>query len=115
MKISDYFSPENAAASYTYDFGDSWVHTVTLKEVVERDPDMSYPRCAGGQRACPPEDCGGPWGYQEFLEAIRNPHHDEHHRMLEWAGGSFDPEAFDSQDISIEDPAERWRIAFRDR
>lgn len=114
VKISDYFSPENATASYTYDFGDGWVHTVTVKEVVERDPDSSYPRCAGGQRACPPEDCGGPWGYQEFLEAIRNADHEEHHRMLEWAGGSFDAEAFDPGGVSFDDPAERWKLAFRD-
>ena len=114
-QISDYFSSENAAASYTYDFGDNWLHTVTLKDVLERNPKMRYPRCVAGERACPPEDCGGPWGYEEFLEAIRNPHHEEHESMLEWAGGSFDPEAFESGDVSFDDPNERWRIAFRDR
>jgi hypothetical protein len=48
-----------------------------------------------GARACPPEDCGGVWGYAEFVEAIRNPEHEQHEELLEWAGGTFDPEAFD--------------------
>jgi hypothetical protein len=51
--------------------------------------------CIAGKRACPPDDCGGPWGYEEFLEAIRNPEAPEHEEMLEWAGGEFDPVAFD--------------------
>ena len=45
--------------------------------------------------ACPPEDCGGPWGYPEFLEAIQNPKHKQHEELLEWVGGEFDPEEFD--------------------
>ncbi len=103
VQISDYFSSENAAAGYTYDFGDNWLHTVTLKDVVE-DPEMRYPRCVAGERACPPEDCGGPWGYDEFLEAVRNPHHEKHDSMLEWVGGGFDPEAFDATDVHFDDP-----------
>jgi len=54
-----------------------------------------YPVCTGGRRACPPEDCGGPWGYEEFLVAIDNTGHVEHGSMLEWAGCQFDPDAFD--------------------
>jgi Plasmid pRiA4b ORF-3-like protein len=50
-----------------------------------------YPRCIAGKRACPPEDCGGPWGYGDFLEAIQNPNHEQHEKMLEWSGGTFDP------------------------
>lgn len=53
------------------------------------------PIIVNGERACPPEDCGGVWGYQEFLETIMNPVHREHEAMLTWIGGSFDPEAFD--------------------
>ena len=115
LQISDYFSSENARAIYTYDFGDNWQHTVTLKEVVERVPRMRYPRCVAGERACPPEDCGGIWGYQGFLDSIQNPHHEEHDRMLEWVSGSFDPEAFDPKSIHFDDPGERWRIAFGER
>lgn len=113
VRISDYFSPENAAATYTYDFGDDWVHAVTLRDILDRNPQMAYPRCTGGARACPPEDCGGPWGYQDFLMAINDPGHEEHGLMLEWIGGSFDPEAFDAGEVSFDDPGERWRIAFQ--
>ncbi len=58
------------------------------------DPLVRYPVCLTGKRACPPEDCGGVWGYAEFLEAIQQPDHPEHESMLEWAGGAFDPDAF---------------------
>ena len=85
--ISDYFTPDNAAATYSYDFGDGWMHAVTLREILDRDPRMAYPRCTGGGRACPPEDCGGPWGYPDFLQAISDPDHEEHESMLEWTGG----------------------------
>jgi hypothetical protein len=54
-----------------------------------------YPVCVEGARACPPEDVGGVWGYEEFLEAIADPEHEDHDELQEWAGGSFDPEAFD--------------------
>ena len=114
LQISDYFSSEYPRATYTYDFGDDWLHTVTLRGVVERVPRMKYPRCVAGKRACPPEDCGGESGYEGFLDAIQNPQHEEHDSMLEWVGGSFDPEAFDAKSVHFDDPGERWRIAFRE-
>ncbi len=114
LQISDYFSSEYPRATYTYDFGDDWLHTVTLRGVVERVPRMKYPRCVAGKRACPPEDCGGELGYEGFLDAIQNPQHEEHDSMLEWVGGSFDPEAFDAKSVHFDDPGERWRIAFRE-
>ena len=112
-QISAYFQTDNADANYAYDFGDGWMHRVTLKEIVDADPSATYPRCVAGGRACPPEDCGGPWGYKRLLDAILNPNHEEHDSMLEWVGGSFDPEMFDPLAVSFDDPMERWRIAFR--
>jgi Plasmid pRiA4b ORF-3-like protein len=79
---------------YEYDFGDSWTHQVLLEQVVELEPGAAYPRCTAGKRACPPEDCGGVWGYASFLEAIADPAHPEHDEMLEWVGGAFDPARF---------------------
>jgi hypothetical protein len=78
-----------------YDFGDSWYHEVLFEGVVRADPTVKYPLCLEGERACPPEDCGGIWGYPDFLEAIQNPDNERHEELLEWVGGEFDPEAFD--------------------
>ena len=114
LRISDYLQMENAETNYAYDFGDGWVHRVTLTEMAQPDPAATLPSCVAGERACPPEDCGGPWGYERFLEAVRNPDHEEHESMLEWVGGDFDPERFDASDIQFDDPGERWRIAFQE-
>lgn len=80
---------------YVYDFGDNWEHEIEIEKAVEPERGVKYPRCVAGARHGPPEDCGGVWGYQNFLEAIRNPKHEEHAEMLEWIGGEFDPEEFD--------------------
>ena len=58
--------------------------------------------CLTGKRACPPEDCGGIWGYADFLDAIQDPQHPEHEEMLAWVGGEFDPEAFDVDEVNRE-------------
>jgi hypothetical protein len=81
---------------YEYDFGDGWRHEVLFEGFPPPDPKAKYPLCLEGARACPPEDCGGPWGYISYLEAISNPRHEEHKEMLRWRG-PFDPEAFDAK------------------
>jgi hypothetical protein len=86
---------EGTTMRYVYDFGDDWVHKVVVEKVLPADPKISYPVCVAGKRACPPEDCGGVWGYQQFLAAISDPDHPEHEEMLEWVGGAFDPEELD--------------------
>jgi hypothetical protein len=81
--------------TYEYDFGDDWQHEVLFEGCLRAKKGQRYPICVEGERACPPEDVGGVWGYAEFLEAIADPKHEEHHRMLEWAG-DFDAEKFDA-------------------
>jgi hypothetical protein len=81
---------------YEYDFGDGWEHEVVFEGCPAVDPKTKYPLCMEGERACPPEDCGGVYGYGDFLEAISNKKHDDHKSMLEWVGGWFDPEEFDA-------------------
>ena len=103
---------ENRIANYTYDFGDNWEHKIPLEKILPRDKNIEYPACIAGKRACPPEDCGGIWGYEEFLEAINNPDHEEHEEMLEWVGGEFDPEHFDVSEVSFDDPDKRRKFAF---
>lgn len=80
---------------YEYDFGDGWEHAITVEKVLAAEAGVAYPRCVGGKRACPPEDCGGPWGYKEFLKTVGDPGHPRHAELSEWIGGEFDPEAFD--------------------
>jgi hypothetical protein len=80
---------------YEYDFGDGWQHQVVVEKLLPAGPGATYPVCIAGKRACPPEDVGGIWSYDDFLDVIRNPSHPEHDELLEWAGRDFDPEKFD--------------------
>ncbi len=93
------FDQVGAKAIYTYDFGDGWQHTLTLEEMSPRDPEARYPLCTGGKGQCPPEDCGGMGGFYSFLEAIGDPKHREHERMLEW-GGDYDPNGFSVNEVN---------------
>lgn len=95
VKLSQLLTAPKQKLSYEYDFGDSWTHEVLLEKVLPPEPGATYPRCTAGKRACPPEDCGGVWGYADFVEAIADPEHEQHEELLEWVGGEFDPEAFD--------------------
>jgi Plasmid pRiA4b ORF-3-like protein len=85
---------------YEYDFGDSWTHQIVVEKIAPREAGKPYPVCVAGARACPPEDCGGVWGYMNFLEAINDPKHPEHDNMIEWIGGGVDPEAFNMDGIN---------------
>jgi hypothetical protein len=80
---------------YEYDFGDGWQHEVVLEKVTESEPGIRYPRCIDGERACPPEDVGGVYGFADYVEAITNPNHSEHDNYLE-SYGPFDPAEFDA-------------------
>jgi len=91
---------EGARFTYTYDFGDNWEHVIDVEKILDEDADGQYPRCVDGQRACPPEDVGGVWGYEAFLEVMRDPKHPEHEERLEWVGEEFDPEEFDKDVVN---------------
>ena len=92
---------QGSTCVYEYDFGDSWDHLIEVEdELPVESVTRPVPRCLGGKRACPPEDCGGPHGYADFLEAIRDPNHPEHDGYLEWAGHDFDPERFDLERVN---------------
>ena len=99
VKLCDVIQGENAKLKYTYDFGDGWEHTLTIEKIVSPEPEVSYPICLKGKRACPPEDCGGPWGYHGLLEAQKHPGDPKHQELLEWAE-DFDPELFDLDAIN---------------
>lgn len=112
VPIAPYFARRGSKAQYLYDFGDDWSHVVELRERRPAEAREQLPRCLAGARACPPEDCGGPYAYPEFLEAIRDPSHEEHAALLEWVGGAFDPEAFMAAKVRFRDPVKYWRLVF---
>ena len=78
------------------------MHQLVVEERFLPEQGVKYPICVAGQRACPPEDCGGPWAYPDFVEAVSNPDHPRHEETLEWVGGEFDPEAFDIEAVNKE-------------
>jgi hypothetical protein len=101
-RLSTAFSGQKSRFVYEYDFGDSWEHGIVIEKILPPETGVKYPRCIAGKRACPPEDVGGVWGYAEFLEAIRDPAHEDHAASLEWVGEEFDPEAFLLEEINQE-------------
>jgi hypothetical protein len=100
FKLSQLLTNEKDSLIYEYDFGDSWEHQVLLEKILPFDTKISLPVCIKGKRACPPEDCGGIWGYEELLEVISNPKNPEYEEMLEWLDEDFDPEAFVLEDVN---------------
>jgi hypothetical protein len=87
---------EGSRLRYTYDFGDGWEHDLMVEKVLSPQSGVRYPGCTGGRRACPPEDVGGPWGYEDFLRSLNDPQDAEHASWVEWIGGAFDPDEFDA-------------------
>lgn len=92
---------KSAAFLYEYDFGDSWEHRIVVEKILDPDPAAAgMARCLDGARACPPDDCGGAFGYANLLEIIMDPKHEEYEDMMEWLGGEFESEAFDREKIN---------------
>ena len=112
---------KNRTFSYRYDFGDNWIHIITLEQIVGEDQFVSELSkeeelrlfrvplmCMDGAGTCPPEDVGGVYGYQEFCEAIANPKHARHKEMTDWYNSidffkkPFDAEFFDKDSVNAE-------------
>ena len=94
FKLNQLVSGKGFKFGYEYDFGDSWEHDLVIEKILPAEKGARYPICVAGKRACPPEDVGGIWGYEDFLKAISDPKHPEHAEMREWIGSDFDPERF---------------------
>ena len=84
---------------YEYDFGDGWEHKIVLEKILQDYKDK-HPVCLAGRRECPPEDCGGPFGYQRLLDTISDPENPEYEDVLDWLGDGWDPKFFDETEIS---------------
>ena len=100
LKISDLLSKEKESMIYEYDFGDGWEHKIVLEKILPFDEEIKYPVCTAGKMNCPPEDCGGIWGYYNMLEVLQNPEDEEYEDYREWLGDDFDPEYFDKDRIN---------------
>lgn len=93
LRLSDACNVGDALL-YTYDFGDDWQHLLTVEKMMAR-PTGTYPRVVAGKYACPPEDCGGPWGYGDILKILAGQHNTRRRELIEELGWMFDPKAFD--------------------
>jgi hypothetical protein len=101
VRLCDVAPGVDEAFVYEYDFGDSWEHLAVVEKILGPEERVrALPVCLDGARACPPEDCGGVPGYENFLQALRDPKHEEHDAMLEWVGGHFDPKGFDLERVN---------------
>ena len=98
VKLNSLLNKENEKIKYEYDFGDSWLHDIILEKILPFEKTTELPSCIGGKRNCPPDDCGGIWGYTDLLEIISNSKHKEYNEMMEWLGGEFDPDYFDMKE-----------------
>jgi hypothetical protein len=99
-KLGQLVPKKGSTFLYEYDFGDSWLHELVLEDMIEPKAGKTRAVCLGGERACPPEDCGGTYGYAELLEVIRDPDHEEYLDTITWLGGHFDPDEFDTEAVN---------------
>lgn len=99
-RIGSLLKHENQWMTYEYDCGDGWEHIVTLEKILPYQPAEAGPNCIDGRGGAPPEDVGGAWDYQEFLEAYTDQGHPDHQEKVDWVGDQFDPDHFDIADIN---------------
>ena len=106
VQLADLISAGLTSFQYCYDFGDDWLHSIELESSVQAE-DASVPKCLAGANACPPEDVGGVFGYQEFLVALKDRKHPEHKEVLAWIGRDFDPHSFAPETVVFSDSGKR--------
>ncbi len=120
VKLSRYFEYPDDFMEYEYDFGDSWKHMVKLEKILPAVPGRKYPRCIAGRMACPPEDCGGLEGYNELVDILADPFHEEYESTVKWldelynnpARGIYSPDIFNPAAVKFDDPSERLKTIF---
>jgi len=99
VRLEDLAADRVKRLTYLYDMGDSWEHKIQIEKTLPADPAASYPRLVDGALRCPPEDVGGIPGFYEFLDAINDPKHPDHHDRIDWYGGVFEPNKLDTERI----------------
>jgi hypothetical protein len=102
VKLSELASEVKSKFIYEYDFGDGWDHDIEVVKIGPPAEGVKYPVCLAGKFACPPEDCGGIWGYYEKLEILKDPKHKDYRDIRGWMPHSFNPERFNLEAINAE-------------
>lgn len=102
IKLSDIFEKKGQTFTYIYDFGDDWIHIITLEKIDKTDT-STKPKLIDGKGACPPEDCGGPWGYENIKVVLEDKKHPEYHDIKEWLFG-YDEDDEDDEMFEEEEP-----------
>jgi len=100
FKINQILTEQKQKIVYEYDFGDSWEHELVLEKIISKDKKINTPICIEGERACPPEDCGGIGGYEDLLETLKKPDDPEYENLIEWLDEDFDPNIFNLNEIN---------------
>ncbi len=93
-RVGEVLPQSGMTMEWEYDMGDSWAHDIVVQAVAPADPGARQPRCTDGSGACPPEDCGGVWGYAELVDAVGDPGHPRHGEAVEILGEGYDPSYF---------------------
>ncbi|MDX9800241.1 MAG: plasmid pRiA4b ORF-3 family protein [Spirochaetia bacterium] len=99
VKLNQVLSGEEESIIYEYDFGDEWEHKIVLEKILQNHI-QKYPSCLTGKRTCPPEDCGGPYGYKDLIKVISDKNNEKYAEMIEWLGENFDPEYINIEEIN---------------
>ena len=115
IPITKYFTKEGITLEYEYDFGDSWIHQVQLEKIIPQEIGRKYPVCIAGEKACPPEDCGGVPGFYHLLDIISDPKNEEYEEMIYWLGEGYNSDHFDLNEVKFENPKNRLKILFEQR
>ena len=93
--IGDVLGDVGIECSYVYDFGDDWIHRIVVERIEGATSLNNWAMCVAGENACPPENVGGPPGYERFRQAMADKSHPEFSDYWRWVGGPFDPAGFD--------------------
>lgn len=113
--IDDFFREAGDSGVYIYDFGDLWHHEILCEGILIRENSEKYPRCLAGERACPPEDCGGVLGYEKLLQTLSDPDSKAYQAKIRWLKHlgkqyfPYKPEAFDPSSVKFSNPKTRWK------
>ncbi|MBK8983479.1 MAG: plasmid pRiA4b ORF-3 family protein [Ignavibacteria bacterium] len=99
-ELSEIFNAPKTIIIYEYDFGDGWEHELVLENILEKNPEQHYPVCLAGELNCPPEDCGGIYGFYDMLNILKDEKHPDHEEIKEWMGEDYDPDLFDIERVN---------------